>query len=112
MRDQSRPRRRATPRGGGHPVLAPVLKDQRPMGIGQERVDSIVDLVESEGMGTGLGPYHLKAPHPARLEHFDQPWFPYGHVEMPPDPVEEDDIRHTAKLSPRQLNPRPGIKHD
>jgi hypothetical protein len=66
------------------------------MGIGQERVHPILYLVESQGMGTGLGPYCLNAPHPIRLVQFDQSWFPNRNVEMPPHLVEEDDIGHTA----------------
>lgn len=63
--------------------LPAVLEDKRPMGLWQQRVDRMVHLVESEGVGARLGPYHLNTPHPACLEDLDQPRVPNRDIEMP-----------------------------
>src|SRR5258707_12462436 len=106
------PCRRTSRTAAWRPPLALVLEDQGAMGIGQERVHLVLYPVESQGMGTGLGSYCLNAPHPIRFEYFDQPWLPNSHVEMPPCPVEEDEVGNTPKLSPRQLHARARIKRD
>ncbi len=61
-------------------LLTVVSEDKRPMGAGQERVNRIVRLVEAESMGARLGPYRFNPAHRVRLEDFDQPRVPNGHV--------------------------------